>query len=134
MGRNDRVRDIIRESNWKGKDCPRDIINDILSARESLRDIINNQQEGIGRRDRPQEIVSKRWSARDRPREIVHKRLSAKEEGIGRRNHVQEFFGRERSAAWKETATRIDQPEGRIDQKEGSAKRRDYLKVTIRQN
>eukprot|EP00957_Ditylum_brightwellii_P199802 15231783-Ditylum_brightwellii.AAC.1 len=74
MGRNNRVRDIVCKSTWKGRDCPQDIVNDRSSKRESLQDIINNQQEGIGRKDCPQEIVCKRLSARDRLQEIVRQR------------------------------------------------------------
>eukprot|EP00957_Ditylum_brightwellii_P208282 15356660-Ditylum_brightwellii.AAC.1 len=76
MGRNDCVRDILRKSTWKGRDRPRDIVNDRLSARESPLDIINNQQEGIGRRDRPREIIRKRSSTK----EVIDSRMREEKE------------------------------------------------------
>eukprot|EP00957_Ditylum_brightwellii_P049499 3754490-Ditylum_brightwellii.AAC.1 len=80
MGRNDRVRDIIRESTSKGRDCLQDIISNRSSARESPCDIINNQQEGMGRNDHVRDIIRESTlKGRDCPQDIINDRSSARE-------------------------------------------------------
>eukprot|EP00957_Ditylum_brightwellii_P088068 6709076-Ditylum_brightwellii.AAC.1 len=86
-----------------------EIVSDRSSARESLCDIINNEQEGMGRNDGMRDIVCKStWKGRDCPQDIVSNRLSAREsphdiinnqqEGMGRNDRVRDIV---RKSTWK---------------------------------